>query len=374
MMRVSSMLAVWALAMGLAGTGCDAAATAPSEPAAGRPAGASEGLRAAVVVAVNGRATITPSQGTPFAADPDQELLADDTITTEADGFIMLELHNGHVIRVRSGDGLRVDRTAAFAEPAAAGELADRLAAALSPDESRDPRLQVAARVAGWNMRMSSAQTFGVQPVSAPVAIEESKSRGNEGQLERDDEPVAESPPPLQPASDPISEAKKSDQLGSAKDKSSGKHGHLENTRLPGGGGEPEPQPAPKPPPRPDTKSEPSKPPKDPGPPESEDPSAGDPGGAPVPLPKDLALDLPDSVDFVAEGGAKRRVGLPGPLIAERKALATCAGAGAKIRAQVKAGKLSKLEVGGAASKCVPALVGKTVALEDGWLELRVKS
>lgn len=365
-MRVSSMLAVWALAMGLAATGCDAAATAPSEPAAGRTAGASEGLRAAVVVAVNGRATITPSQGTPFVARPDQELLADDTITTEADGFIMLELHNGHVIRVRSGDGLRVDRTAVFAEPAAAGELADRLAAALSTDESRDPRLQVAARVAGWNMRMSSAQTFGVQPAAAPVASEETRTGTATPRLERDDGPVPGSPPPLEPASDPITEAKKREDTASSS-KNGGKHGGLENTRLPGRGGEPEPEP----PPKPDTKSEPSKPPKDSSSSEAEDPAAG---GAPAPPPKGLALDLPDSIDFVPEGGVKRHVGLPGPLLAQRKALASCAGAGAKIRAQVKGGKLTRLEVGGAVSKCVPEIVGKKIVLEDGWLELRVKS
>ncbi len=372
-MRVSSMLAVWALATGLAATGCDAAATAPSEPAAGRPAGASEGLRAAVVVAVNGRATITPSQGTPFPAGLDQELLADDTITTEADGFIMLELHNGHVIRVRSGEGLRVDRTAAFAEPAAAGALADRLAVALGPDESRDERLKVAARVAGWNMRMSSAQTFGVQPAPPPVAIEEVKSGEVEKGPERDDLPGAQSPPRLERGGgDSIIDAKKDGSLGSTQQGNPGRHGGAEKNKK---RSEPEPESPPPPASRPEPKPkpEPSKP-ADSSEPESE-PGATVPGEAKVPpQPKDAELDLPSSVDFVPEGGAKRRVGLPGSLIAQRKALATCAGAGAKIRVQVKGGKLSRLEVAGAVSKCVPSLVGKGIALEDGWLELHVKS
>ena len=65
-------------------------------------------------------------------------------------------------------------------------------------------------------------------------------------------------------------------------------------------------------------------------------------------------------------------MGLPGPLRARSRELALCAGKGVKIRAQVKGRKLVKLEFPGA-DKCGAGIVGGTVALADGWLELRVK-
>jgi hypothetical protein len=357
-MRVSSRLAGWAVAASvmLAAAACEAVATAPSEPAAGRPAGASEGLRAAIVVAVHGGATIKPSQGAPFIAGPDQELLADDTVITSGDGFVMLELHNGHIVRVRSGEGLRVDKTAAFREPAAAGALADRLAAALSADETSDPRLQVAARVAGWNMRMSSARTFGVQETldrgpPPPPAIETTN-------VELDVRASAGAAPATDP---PGGEAPEDD----AKQASSKKSGQTQRGRLENKNGGDPPQPQPVPTRRPDDGSSPL-----PDPVGSTTPSKQSKNSEPESEP---ILDLPGSVDFVPDGGAKRRVGLPGPLLQQRNALASCAGKGVQIRAQIKGGKLVKLEFPGA-DKCGAGILGKTIALEDGWLELRVKS
>ena len=366
-MRVSLRLARWAVAAGLtmAVAACEAAATGPSQPAAGRPAGASEGLRAAVVVAVTGAATIQPSQGATFVARPDQELLADDTIVVAGDGFVMLELHNGHVVRVRSAEGLRVDRTAAFAEPAVSGQLADRLAAALSPEESRDPRLQVAARVAGWNMRMTSARTFGVQEESKR---EESKREAEAADVEASPGAGLEAPgPPARPVSpepesspaDPVLDAKKapteSPQPDTPTDKNTGR-------------------PRPEPPEPKDKTPPPVRKPVDP-PPVSDDDAGTESSQTPkqskAPEP-DAILDLPSTVDFTTDGGVKSSVGLPGPLRARSRELALCAGKGVKIRAQVKGRKLVKLEFPGA-DKCGAGIVGGTVALADGWLELRVK-
>lgn len=362
-MRVSLRLARWAVAASLtmAVAACEAAATGPSQPAAGRPTGASEGLRAAVVVAVTGAATIQPSQGATFVARPDQELLADDTIVVAGDGFVMLELHNGHVVRVRSAEGLRVDRTAAFAEPAVSGQLADRLAAALSPEESRDPRLQVAARVAGWNMRMTSARTFGVQEEAKREAeaadVEASPGAGLEapGPTARVGPPEPESPP-----AGPARDAKKAPTESSKPDTPTDK-----NTDRP----RPEPSdPKGKTPP-------PVRKPVDP-PPVGGDDDAGTessqtPKQSKAPEP-DAILDLPTTVDFTTDGGVKSSVGLPGPLRARSRELALCAGKGVKIRAQIKGRKLVKLEFPGA-DKCGAGIVGGTVALADGWLELRVK-
>lgn len=345
MMRISSMLVGWAVAAGLlAVSACETAATVPHEPALRRPSEASQGLRAAIVVAVAGTATIKPMQGAPFDAAPDQELLADDTVVTAGDGFVMLELHNGHIVRMRSGDGLRVDRTAAFGEPAAAGALADRLAMALSKEETSDPRLQVAARVAGWNMRMSSAQTFGVQ--QAPRVAEMNMSGGST------------KPPGGESAAEP------------AADRVLGR----EEAKVPDGDKEVSPPAASK-----DEKSSPRSPPP---PPRQSPPPPGD--AAPQPEHSDpkkssespelddgAVLDLPGSVDFRPDGGAKRSVGLPEPLKAKRRELAVCAGRGTQIRAQVKGKKLVKLEVAGA-DKCSAGIVGGAIALEDGWLELRV--
>lgn len=354
-MRVSTRLAGWAVAASvMMAAACEAVATAPSEPAVGRPAGASEGLRAAIVVAVNGGATIKPSQGAPFAAGPDQELLADDTVVTAGDGFVMLELHNGHVVRVRSGEGLRVDKTAVFSEPAVTGSLADRLAAALSADEATNPNLQVAARVAGWNMRMSSAQTFGVKeaPARTGAQIEESKQAPSEDLKVPATDPVNTEPttPPEAPGNGDAKKASKRDE----KDRD-----RPEDKRA---GDTPEP---PTPPPanrRPDDASAPTSDPLD---------STHPTKQSKTPETESSGLDLPTTVDFVPDGGSKRRVGLPGPLLAQRKALADCAGKGVQIRVQVKAKKLVKLEFPGA-DRCGAGLIGKSIALEDGWLEMRV--
>lgn len=369
-MRVSTRLAGWVVAASvvLAAAACEAVATAPSEPAAGRPAGVSEGLRAAVVVAVVGAATVQPSTGAAYPAGPDQELLADDTIITAADGFVMLELHNGHVVRVRSDEGLRVDKTAAFGEPAAAGALADRLAAALSSGEARDPRLQVAARVAGWNMRMTSARTFGVQqepPRAEEKARDDAPEAGELGSAERA-APVSSAPspggaaapaPPLDPdvatpGADPVVDSKVAPMKNSRpgdKDAST--------TR-------PRPEPS--------KRAEPSSPPTPkpaPAEPESSTDSSSKQSKAPEP---GVSLDLPESVDFTPDGGVKGNVGLPGPLRARRLELALCAGKGVRIRGRVQGGKLVKLEFPGA-EKCGAGIIGGTVALKDGWLELRVK-
>lgn len=354
----------------LAAAACEAVATAPSEPAAGRPAGVSEGLRAAVVVAVVGAATVQPSTGAAYPAGPDQELLADDTIVTAADGFVMLELHNGHVVRVRSDAGLRVDKTAAFGEPAAAGALADRLAAALSSGEARDPRLQVAARVAGWNMRMTSARTFGVQqepPRTEEKAKDDAPAAGElGGSAERAPVSSAPSPggtaapaPPLDPGApspgdDPVVDTK----VAPAKNS---RPGDKEGTTRPRP--EPSKRADPSPPPTP------SSPKPVPAEPESPTDSSSKQSKAPE---LDVGLDLPESVDFTPDGGVKGSVGLPGPLRARRIELALCAGKGVKIRGRVQGGKLVKLEFPGA-EKCGAGIIGGTVALKDGWLELRVK-
>ncbi len=362
-MRVSLRLARWAVAASLAMVvaACEAVATGPSQPAAGRPAGASEGLRAAVVVAVTGAATIQPSRGATFVAGPDQELLADDTIVVAGDGFVMLELHNGHIVRVRSAEGLRVDKTAAFAEPAVSGALADRLAAALSPEESRDPRLQVAARVAGWNMRMTSARTFGVQEESKREA-----EAAGAGPGAASEEPVGAArlgpPEPESPPADPISEAKKAPTEGPEKDTPTDKNTGRPRVEMPDTKGKtPPPAPIKKPVDQSQAGGE-----DDDG---IESSHSSKQSKSPEP---DAILDLPTTVDFTTDGGVKSSVGLPGPLRARSRELALCAGKGVKIRAQVKGHKLVKLEFPGA-DKCGAGIVGGAVALADGWLELRVK-
>jgi len=359
----------------LAAAACEAVATAPSEPAAGRPAGVSEGLRAAVVVAVVGAATVQPSTGAAYPAGPDQELLADDTIVTAADGFVMLELHNGHVVRVRSDEGLRVDKTAAFGEPAAAGALADRLAAALSSGEARDPRLQVAARVAGWNMRMTSARTFGVQQEpprteekakdDAPEAGELGGSAERAGPVSSAPSPggaAAPAPPPdpgAAPEADPVVDTKAAKNTRPAD-----KEGTTRPRPDPSQQADPSPSPSPSPSPTPTT---PKPAPAEPASPT--DSSTKKQSKAPE---LDVSLDLPESVDFTPDGGVKGNVGLPGPLRARRLELALCAGKGVRIRGRVQGGKLVKLEFPGA-EKCGAGIIGGTVALKDGWLELRVK-
>ncbi len=347
---VAAWFAVWCV-------GCGEPATrggGPEIAAAGRPAGVSEGPRAAVILAVSGSATVTPSRGEPFAARPDQELLADDTIATAAGGLVVLELHNRHVDRVTPGGTLRVDALAVYGEPPAGDDVAERFAALLSPAERGDASLQVASRVAGWNMRMTAAQTYA--PLSAPGRRDVDGAPTLEEPVA--DGPVEGEPPP--PPADPSPEP--SGGSGDRRDSPStelkdpfGRGRNVESSR---------PRSEPESAPRTDDKKSSKR--------DEDDDSVGGVGKPAAPA---GGLDLPDQVMFQADSGGKAlRVSLPGPLVQRRAELAACAGAGATIRVQVRARKIVAVTVGGAPLKCTAALIGRSVGLDDGWIELRVQA
>ena len=300
MMRVLSRLAGWMLGAALT-MGCDGAAPTPGLPAIGRPEGTSQGPRAAVVVAMRGDVSVEPSElasGTSFPARPELQLLRDDRLVVGPRSFVLVALHNGHIVRLNEGSRLRVDAMAAFADPPAGTGIEQRFADALSPAERDDVELRGAiTRVAGWNTRMSAAETIALQS--------------------------AQSAPPLpQDLPERIKAATADTRTGSAP-LSGASQRNLKLT---------------------DNKSSSSK-----------------------------AADLPNTVDHRDLADRRTRVGLPGPLRTARAELAKCAGPGAKIRAQVRGERLVALEIDGVASKCVPGLIGKTVAQSDGWIEMTVQ-
>ena len=300
-MRVLSGLAGWMLGAALT-VGCDAATPAPGLPAIGRPEGTSQGPRAAVVVAMRGDVSVEPSElasGTSFPARPELQLLRDDRLVVGPQSFVLVALHNGHIVRLNEGSRLRVDAMAAFADPPAGTGIEQRFADALSPAERDDVELRGAiTRVAGWNTRMSAAETIAPQP--------------------------AQSAPPLpQDLPERIEAATADTRTGSAPLLGASQR-DLKRT---------------------DTKKGSSS----------------------------KAADLPNTVDHRDLADRRTRVGLPGPLRTARAELAKCAGPGAKIRAQVRGKRLVALEIDGVASKCVPGLIGKTVAQSDGWIEMTVQ-
>lgn len=363
-MRVLSRLTMVVLS-GLLLAGCEATgaggAVPELPPAVGRPDGVSQGPRAAVIVAIRGAAEIKPSQGPTFPARAEMQLLRDDHILTWPDSVVVVVLHNQHVVRLTSGD-LRVDAIAMFDERPAGDDLEQRFEQLLTPDERQDPALRGAiARVAGWNTRMTAAETIAPQPASeqrtdggrpsAPPPIEEdSDSRRSPPADPMIDAPTTDIAKNAK-AGPTIGEAKKADPKEPSKKKSSSSPTDDDG----------------------DVGSQGLKNPFDPPSTES-NPSSSPPPAGKTAEDSRTTVDLPDQVSFRPDDGGKPlRVSLPGPLVTVRASLAACAGAGAKLRVHVVGKKITELKIDGAAGKCEPGLIGKSVGLADGWLELQVQ-
>lgn len=357
-MRVLSKLTMLVLG-GLLLGGCDTTPAPELPPAVGRPEGASQGPRAAVVVAVRGTAEIQPSQGLAFPAQPGQQLLRDDRIVTGEGSLVVVALHNQHVVRLSPGT-LRVDMLAAFNERPAGDDLEQRFDQLLTPDERQDPALRGAiARVAGWNTRMTAAETIAPQPKPQPRPVErleqpdEGRPEPPTGAATKTGAPAPVDPRATDdaPASDRLEPARADEDAPErkpAKDRPS-----KSAPELPGGAGGP-PTPL------------------ESGPPSSE--SESHDGKSKKASESKAPARLPDFVSFRPDaGGEQLRVGLPAPLAAVRASLAACAGVGGKIRVHVVGKKISELKVDGAAGKCEVGLIGKPVGLADGWLELQVQ-
>jgi len=363
----------------LAGTlvlGCNQPTGALSLPAAvGRPADVSQGPRVGVIVAQGGGVTIVPSKGQAFQGLPDQQLLRDDSLVTAADSFVVVQLHNQHLVRLGANQRNVVEMLAPFHDPPAGDDIEARFVRLLSPEERDDPALRGAiARVAGWNTRMSAAQTFAALPASeapqrAPEApaptqapsIEQSAAdglqRGGDSPIggvpsipevlveeERVDEKKRGGPtdaPPPPPAS-PASKRKEAPE----RDKASRSAPATDSKRSTDADDAESAEGAP-------------------------GSSAPAPAPEPAPKPGPSAPQLPKQLRFTpASGGPAKSIDLPTPFKANGAALASCAGAGAKISGRVKDHKLVALAVDGAA-KC-QALVGQASTLADGSFELIV--
>jgi hypothetical protein len=345
-----------ALAIGCTGTG-EPAGPGQGLPAVGRPLGATQGPRVAVVVALRGDVKVeTAGEGMSFTAKPELQLLRDDRLVVGPDSFVVVALYNGHMVRLNAGTDLRVDATATFHDPPAGADIEESFAQLLTPSERDDVALRGAVtRVAGWNTRMSAAETIAPQApptpslLEAPVRAEEDAEQIEAGAPP----PSAAKPAGYSAADQPM------DGLGG------------------GGSAEPPQQrttPAKDDAPATDTMPG-AKKAKAPNKPESDKDEGRDApssGASSKPGPT-TTLDLPKIVVHQADRDGKRtNVSLPGPFVPVRAELAACAGAGAKIRGQISGKKLVELQVNGAAKKCVPGLIGKAVALEDGWIEMTV--
>lgn len=362
---------MWLLAGALV-LGCNEPTGPLSLPAAvGRPDEASQGPRVGVIVTLGGQVTIVPSKGKAFPGLPDQQLLRDDKLVTAADSFVVVQLHNGHLVRLGASQNNVVEMLAPFHDPKAGEDVEDRFVRLLTPDELKDPALSGAiTRVAGWNTRMSASQSFAALPTTEMAKSSESvrvASPDSPG-----DSPGAQgspAPPPAPPG-------------GEAKESIREKDSDAKNASSP----RVDTKPAP-------AKIEESRKPVDesrrsPGTDNelgssantgkgsvspTDDDGAGDvPPPAQAPEPEaPSAPHLPAKVAFrPAAGGQAHTENLPEPLRTGGPALAVCAGAGAKITGTVKGGKLTTLKVDGQL-KC-QTLVGKASTLPDGTFELTV--
>lgn len=361
----------------LAGTlslGCNQASGPLSLPAAvGRPAEVSQGPRVGVIVTMGGGVTIVPSKGPAFKGLPDQQLLRDDSLVTAADSFVVVQLHNGHLVRLGANQRNVVEMLASFHDPQAGDDAEARFVRLLQPDELDDPALRGAiTRVAGWNTRMNAAQTFAALPAPAPTTASQAPSTAAEESAPAPIRATAPTPEPNEVRGEPMPA---SDQPTADAAPQNDARTSRPRPELPGSP-PPEPKPA-------------SKAKDAPAPAKNQRPTDGPLGGvgtesdddaadglgsgtapksssAPAPAP-----ELPSKLKFTpASGGAAQLLDLPATLKSGGAALAQCAGAGAKIKGRVKDHTLVELTVDGVA-KC-QALVGKANALADGSFELTV--
>jgi len=343
--------------------GCDAAGPAAGLPAIGRPGEASQGPRAAVIVAFRGDVRVEPSSfvgAASFPAHAELQLLRDDRLVVGPGSFVLVALHNGHIVRLNEGSSLRVDAMAAFEDPPAGTGIEQRFADALSPAERDDVELRGAiTRVAGWNTRMNAAQTIAPQPAQSPPPLAQDAparieipaegagdAKAGPGASHRGSPPI-DAPGPVGKSEQRVPDEIKADQPSKNK------------------------KPSPPSPPQDDAPT--PKPEADQMEPDEEQKDKQSSKPSNTKKSSSSALDLPNTVDYIDLQGKHTSVGLPGPLRTVRVELAKCAGAGAKIRAQVRGKQLVALKINGVASKCVPGVIGKTVAQPDGWLEMTVK-
>lgn len=366
MMLVFSRWTMWALA-GALFLGCEQPTGPLSLPAAvGRPTDASQGPRVGVIVARGGEVTVVPNTGKGFPGLPEQQLLRDDKLVTAANSFVVVQLHNGHLVRLGASQSNVVEMLAPFHDPPAGDDVEARFVRLLTPEERDDPKLSGAiTRVAGWNTRMNASESFAALPaVEAPSPAPA---------------PIARSAPqsPEAPAAAPA-------EAEEARAESADMPGTIRGGRVADAKSAPPPPPAP-------AKSEQAKPrPVDlPSKDDADEvmeskraespdvPPASPGGGSGAPAPEPPAQlpaqpKLPAQLKFTPmkfNGGA-RMVDLPEPFKSGAAALASCAGAGAKITGSVLLGKVIGLEVDGA--KRCQGLVGKQTTLEDGTFQLTV--
>ncbi len=373
-MRVFLQSLVWAAFV--AALGCDSVpAKTELSPAVGRPDGVTQGPRVAVVVAVRGDVTITPASGEMFVATAEQQLLRDDRVRTAPGSFVVLELHNGHIVRLNQGSDLRVDALAVFDDPPAGDDRDQRFAALLAPDEAKDLELRGAiTRVAGWNTRMSAGHT--IAPLAADARSANDLSQADEdaaiGGRDRHRIPANELPAPEQ--------AKEENDAPPAV--ASGQPKQDETPDRTGNTVPPSPSPDKK-----KTSSTPAEskpkppPPRKPTDSSASGPSSGSPGGpsraeddadSEGRRDQDAVAKLPDRVRFTPNVGTAQDVALPPQFGPHRATLAKCAGIGAEVRLRIQSGKVTEIQVNKQTSACAPALKQVALNLADGWISLRV--
>lgn len=322
-------LSVGLMAVGCGGGGRKARIAEDQPPAVGRPERATAGPRVGVIVVATPGVQVEPREGPAFAATQGTMLVRSDRLAlgSAADSFAVVELYNGHLVRLSQGADVVVEKLAVFDAPPAGDDLAQRFEKMLRKEELADKDLRGAiSRVAGWNSRMTAAETIATMPSkrempTAPPAIEMSEPSKGKGPRDPQDGPAEEGDGPQLDAAGNLGDIA----------------GPSKNRKDPTRDKEPTPQSDPA-----DTKKKSS----------------------------DTVPDLPDRVGFKPDDKAMKEIDLPQELKAERKALAACAGRGATVKVRVMHGEIQKIEVSDG-KKC--SLSVKKLQMDDGVLQMEVK-
>lgn len=339
-------LSVGLMAVGCGGGGRKARIAEDQPPAVGRPERATAGPRVGVIVVATPGVQVEPREGPAFAATQGTMLVRSDRLAmgSAADSFAVVELYNGHLVRLSQGADVVVEKLAVFDAPPAGDDLAQRFEKMLRKEELADEDLRGAiSRVAGWNSRMTAAETIATMPskretsrppptVETPNAPRMDRPLDPPGGPEEGDGPQKNAPDDHGPGLED----------GPSKNKLPDRPADKQPTGSDDGGVLKVPEPMPR----------------------------TDPSSADTKKSSDTVPDLPDRVGFKPDDKAMKEIDLPQELKAERKALAACAGRGATVKVRVMHGEIQKIEVSDG-KKC--SLSVKKLQMDDGVLQMEVK-
>ncbi|MBW1871197.1 MAG: hypothetical protein JRJ19_03980, partial [Deltaproteobacteria bacterium] len=147
-----------------------------------RPSAAGTGQAKAFIHLVDGKAQVKSANGFSFEAKPGLVLLKTDEVRAADDGFVVLRLPNGYLVRIDAEVSLLIADIIVLEADKTDSDFGQQLGKLLTKKEK-----QKGERIAGWHARLTGAQTIPPQldeesgpatKVARPVPVSEVELKG----------------------------------------------------------------------------------------------------------------------------------------------------------------------------------------------------